>query len=96
MAITCFKENKVNYLRKLLLWKMYVLEVAAFPYGEVATWEIVIWENVHLGSCRLENCTFGKLHLGNTLGKRPLVKYLTLYCRYIDIIILFVSFAVRK
>ena len=31
-----------------------------FLYGEVATWEIVILENVHLG-----NCTFGKnCHLG--------------------------------
>ena len=29
-AITCFKENIVNYLRKLLLGKMYIWEVAAW------------------------------------------------------------------
>ena len=82
-AITCFKENIVNYLRKLLLGKMYILEVAAFPS----------WGSCHLENCHLGKCTFGKLPLGklhiwevatweNTLGKlplgkRPLGKYLT-------------------
>ena len=32
-AITCFKENIVNYLRKLLLGKMYIWEVARFGKG---------------------------------------------------------------
>ena len=39
-AIPCFKENIINYLRKLLLGKMYIREVAA-------------WEIPHLGSCHL-------------------------------------------
>ena len=29
--IPCFKENIVNYLWKLILGKMYMWEVAAFP-----------------------------------------------------------------
>jgi len=38
-------------------------KIPFFLHGEVATWEIVIWENVHLGGCRLGNCTFRKLPL---------------------------------
>ena len=46
-----------------------------FLHGEIATKEIVIWENVHLGSCCLGNCTFGKLPLGKLpFGKLPLRK----------------------
>ena len=83
MVITCFKENIVNYLRKLLLWK-YIWEVADFLHGP---------GKLPFGNCHLGKCTFGKLLLGklhihevatweNTLGKlplgkRPLGKYLT-------------------
>ena len=28
-------------------------KMAFFLHGEVTTWEIVIWENIHLGSCHL-------------------------------------------
>jgi len=35
-----FKENIINYLRKLLLGKMYI-------------WEVAAWEIPHLGSCHL-------------------------------------------
>ena len=61
-------------------------KMSFFLLGEVATWEIVIWENEHLRCCRLGNCTFGKLPLRKIpLGKllleeRPLGKYLTLKC----------------
>ena len=40
-AKTCFKENIVNYLRKLLLGKMYFGKLHIW---EVATWKIVAWE----------------------------------------------------
>ena len=56
-------------LRKLLLGKMYIREVAAFPswerlplgklsFGKICIWkmciwDIVIWENVYLGNCLL-------------------------------------------
>ena len=53
-----------NYLRKLLLGKMYIWEVAAIPS----------WGSCHLGNFHLGKCTFGKL----PLGKRPLRKYQTL------------------
>ena len=67
-AITFFKENIVNYLRKLLLGKMYIWEFAAFPS----------WESCHLGNCYLGKCTFGKLPLGKIpLGSYRLGKYLT-------------------
>ena len=49
----CFKENKVNYLRKLLLGKMYIWEVAAFPS----------WGSCHLKNCHFGKCTFEKLLL---------------------------------
>ena len=62
--ITCFKENIVNYLRKLLLGKMYIWEVAAFPS----------WGSCHLGNCHLGKCTFGSW----PLWKRPLGKCQTL------------------
>ena len=47
-----------------------------FLHGEVASWEIVIWENVHLGSCRLEIAHLGSCHLEscpweNAFGKVP-------------------------
>ena len=83
VAIPYFKENIVNYLRKQLLGKMHIWEVAAFSS----------WGSCHLGSCHLGKYTFGKLPLGklhiwevatwkNTigklmLGKSPLGKYLT-------------------
>ena len=60
--ITCFKENIVNYLRKLLIGKMYIWEVAAFPS----------WGSCHLGNCHLGKCTFGKLPaLEKAFGKVP-------------------------
>jgi len=41
-------------------------------WGSCHFFEIVIWENVHLGSCCLGNCTFGKLPLGKlSLEKLP-------------------------
>ena len=54
-------------------------KIPFFLHGEVATWEIVIWENVHLGGCRLGNCTFRKLPLVKShfsLGKMLLGKYI--------------------
>ena len=57
-AITCFKENIVHQLGTLLLGKIYIWEVAAFPS----------WGRCHLGNFHLGNCTFGKLpHLGKGL-----------------------------
>ena len=77
LAITCFKENIVNHFRKLFLGKIYIWEVADFPS----------WGSCHLGNYHLGKCTFGKLLLEklyiwevatweNTLGKRPVEKYL--------------------
>ena len=63
-AITCFKENIVNYLRKLLLGKMYIWEFASFPS----------WGSCHLVNCYLRKCTFGKLLLFLHAGKLPLGK----------------------
>ena len=42
-----------------------------FLHGEVASWEIVIWENVHLGSCRLEIAHLGSFPWENAFGKVP-------------------------
>ena len=72
VGITCFKENIVNYLRKLLLGKMYICEVAAFSSGG----------SCHLGNCHLGKCSFGKCRLGNyTFGKLPLGKIPLQSCR---------------
>ena len=57
-----------------------------FLHGEVATWEIVILENVHFGSCCFGRCIFGKLPLAKlSLGKLPLGKCLFESCTYIFI-----------
>ena len=47
-ALTCFKENIVNYSRKL--GKCTFEKFPLFLHGEVATWEIAAWKK-----------TFGKI-----------------------------------
>ena len=42
-----------------------------FLHGEVASWASVIWENVHLGSCRLEIAHLGSCPWENAFGKVP-------------------------
>ena len=53
-----------------------------FLNGEVATWEIFIWENVYLGSCdgeiaHLGSCHLGNCHFGSCTWENPLGKFLT-------------------
>ena len=62
MGITCFKENIVNYLRKLLLGKMYICEVAAFSSG---------------GSCHLEKYPCKVAAWEKAFGKVPNIKIYT-------------------
>ena len=65
------KENKVHYLR-LGQAKCTFGKLPLCLHGAVATWEIVTWVNVHLGSCHfffmgklpLWKLSFWKLPLG--------------------------------
>ena len=65
-------------------------KMSFFLHAVVATSEIVIWENVHLGKCTFGKLLLGKLHIWEVatweiitwevaLGKMFLGKYLTPY-----------------
>ena len=45
--------------------------VPFFLHGEVSTWEIVILEIAHLGSCLSGNCHLGSCPWENAFGKVP-------------------------
>jgi len=52
-AISCYKENIVNNLKKSLLGKMHIWEVVAFSS----------WGSCHLGKCTLGKLPLEKLHI---------------------------------
>ena len=66
-TIPWFKENMVNcYLVKCTFRKLLL-----FLHGEVATWEVVIREIAHLGSCHLEKYPWEVATWESAFGKVP-------------------------